>query len=125
MSDTENSFEQQRKSTKSSRKQSKNSQGSRNTNNKESSIGADGNVPVIKRECSRFLTKFERARIIGERAIEIENGAQVNIEIDDEITDPLKIAELELKQGKINYKIRRYLPNGNYEDWNVNELIFD
>ena len=38
-------------------------------------------------------------------------------------TDPLKIAMMELKENKIPMIIRRYLPDGSYEDWAANELI--
>ncbi len=38
-------------------------------------------------------------------------------------TDPLKIAMLELNQGKIPIIVRRYLPDGSYEDWAASELI--
>jgi DNA-directed RNA polymerase I, II, and III subunit RPABC2 len=39
--------------------------------------------------------------------------------------NPLSIAEKELKDGKIPFIIRRYLPNNTYEDWKVNELKLD
>jgi len=38
-------------------------------------------------------------------------------------TDPLQIAMKELQQRKIPLIIRRYLPDGTYEDWTVSELI--
>ena len=41
------------------------------------------------------------------------------------LTDPLSIAELELKQKKIPLMVRRYLPDGSYEDWAASELIVD
>ena len=81
--------------------------------------------PIKERETSRFLTKFERAKILGERAIQISNGAKVMVEVDKGVWDPMIIAEKELREKKINYVVRRYLPDGNYEDWNLNELIFD
>ena len=81
--------------------------------------------PIKERETSRFLTKFERAKILGERAIQISNGAKVMVEVEKGVWDPMVIAEKELREKKINYVIRRYLPDGNYEDWNLNELIFD
>ena len=40
-------------------------------------------------------------------------------------TDPYKVAELELSQGKIPFIIRRYLPDHTYEDWKVSELTYD
>ena len=38
-------------------------------------------------------------------------------------TDPLKIAEMELREDKIPMIVRRYLPDGSYEDWKVKDLI--
>jgi DNA-directed RNA polymerase I, II, and III subunit RPABC2 len=40
-------------------------------------------------------------------------------------SDPLEIAEKELKQRKIPFTVRRYLPDGSFEDWAVRELIQD
>ena len=37
-------------------------------------------------------------------------------------TDPLEIAKKELRFRKIPLMIRRYLPDGSHEDWNVREL---
>jgi DNA-directed RNA polymerase I, II, and III subunit RPABC2 len=82
-------------------------------------------IPIKDRLTSRFLTKYERAKIIGERAIQINNGSEVYVEIPNGVWDSLKIAEKELKEKKIPYVIRRYLPNGEFEDWELNELIFD
>ena len=45
----------------------------------------------------------------------------VDLERDD--YDPISIAEKELIENKIPFIIRRYLPDGSYEDWKVNELI--
>jgi len=43
------------------------------------------------------------------------------VEVGDE-TDPLKIAEKELAAKLIPLIVRRYLPDGSYEDWRVDEL---
>jgi len=45
----------------------------------------------------------------------------VNVRNDE--YDPIAIAEKELIEGKIPFIIRRYLPDGSYEDWNANHLI--
>jgi hypothetical protein len=37
-------------------------------------------------------------------------------------TDPLAIARLELKAKRIPLVVRRFLPDGSYEDWHVKEL---
>ena len=81
--------------------------------------------PIQERETSRFLTKYERAKVLGERAIQISNGAKVMVEIEEGVWDPMIIAEKELREKKIEYIVRRYLPDGTYEDWDLKELIFD
>lgn len=81
--------------------------------------------PVKERITTKFLTKYERARIIGARALQISKNAPILVEFDSNTWDPLKIAEKELHERKIPFKIRRYLPDGSYEDWRVDELIFD
>ena len=44
------------------------------------------------------------------------------VEIDAE-SDPLQIAAKELRERKIPIIIRRYLPDGSFEDWGIDELI--
>ena len=77
-----------------------------------------------KRQTMPYMTKYERARIIGARAFQIAMNAPVMIDVEKE-TDPLKIATKELRAGKVPFIIRRHLPNGTYEDWAVNELIIE
>ena len=69
-----------------------------------------------------FLTKYERARILGQRAKQINMGAQAFVEIPENVIDGIIVAELELKQKKIPFIIKRPLPNGACEYWNVNDL---
>ena len=79
-------------------------------------------VPKDKRITTPFMTKYERARILGTRALQISMCAPVMVELEGE-TDPLQIALKELKARKIPIIIRRYLPDGSYEDWEINELV--
>ena len=54
------------------------------------------------------LNKFEKTRILSARALEIANGAKPNIDIDlkDKLNrDYVKIAEMELEQGKLDLEI--------------------
>ncbi len=71
-----------------------------------------------------FLTKYEKTRIIGARALQISKNSPILISTDilGNETDPIAIAEMELREGKIPFIIRRYLPDGSYEDWPVKEL---
>nr|CAG4638201.1 EOG090X0MJU [Chydorus sphaericus] len=75
-----------------------------------------------KRITTPYMTKYERARVLGTRALQIAMCAPVMVELEGE-TDPLQIAMKELKQKKIPIIIRRYLPDGSYEDWGIDELI--
>jgi len=79
-------------------------------------------VAASKRITTPYMTKYERARILGTRALQIAMCAPVMVELEGE-TDPLQIAMKELKLRKIPIIIRRYLPDGSYEDWSIDELI--
>ncbi|KAJ1524955.1 hypothetical protein ONE63_009811 [Megalurothrips usitatus] len=83
---------------------------------------AGGGVAKAKRITTRYMTKYERARVLGTRALQIAMCAPVMVELEGE-TDPLQIAMKELKQRKIPIVIRRYLPDQSYEDWGIDELI--
>ena len=72
-----------------------------------------------------FMTKYERARILGTRAMQISRNAPVFVELEPHETDPLLIAEKELREKKIPFIIRRYLPDGSYEDWPISDLIIE
>lgn len=85
--------------------------------------GTDG-VASSQRITTKYLTKYERARVLGTRALQISMNAPIMVDLDGE-TDPLKIAEKELRERKIPIIIRRYLPDGSHEDWKVDELIVD
>lgn len=81
-------------------------------------------IPKDERSTTPYMTKYERARILGTRALQISMNAPVLVDIEGE-TDPLQIAMKELSQKKIPLVIRRFLPDGSYEDWGCDELIFD
>ena len=61
------------------------------------------------------LTRFEKARIMGARALQLSLGAPVFIEIPENATTSLEIAMQELKLRVIPIVIKRTLPNGDYQ----------
>ena len=69
-----------------------------------------------------LLTKYEKTRILGQRAKQIECGAVPLIQVPPNIIDSYLIANLELEQNKIPFIIRRPLPNGGMEYWYVSDL---
>ena len=85
--------------------------------------GAGGAVDPSKRCCTRYMTKYETARVLGTRALQLSMNAPPMVEVPRGETDPLKIAMLELNAGKIPIIVRRYLPDGSFEDWKASELI--
>ncbi|KAF8578754.1 RNA polymerase Rpb6 [Ramaria rubella] len=82
----------------------------------------DERKPNKVRVTTPYLTKYERARVLGTRALQISMNAPVLVPLDGE-SDALQIAIKELSQGKTPLIIRRYLPDGSFEDWSVSELI--
>ncbi|QIW97562.1 hypothetical protein AMS68_003080 [Peltaster fructicola] len=79
-------------------------------------------IPNEKRTSTPYMTKYERARILGTRALQISMNAPVLVDVEGE-TDPLQIAIKELREKKVPLVVRRYLPDGWYEDWTCEELL--
>ena len=69
-----------------------------------------------------YLTKYEKARILGQRAKQIESGSRPLVKIPENIVDSYIIAELELREKKIPFIIRRPIPGGACEYWNLRDL---
>jgi len=69
-----------------------------------------------------ILTKYEKTRILGQRAKQINNGSKPFINLPESIIDGYTIAELELKEKKIPFIIRRPLPNGKSEYLKIKDL---
>eukprot|EP00183_Erythrolobus_madagascarensis_P000747 CAMPEP_0185848158 /NCGR_PEP_ID=MMETSP1354-20130828/3142_1 /TAXON_ID=708628 /ORGANISM="Erythrolobus madagascarensis, Strain CCMP3276" /LENGTH=142 /DNA_ID=CAMNT_0028548523 /DNA_START=102 /DNA_END=531 /DNA_ORIENTATION=+ len=90
----------------------------------ETAAAAEKVEPQLRRT-PKIMSKYERARILGTRALQISLGAPVMVEVEDGVTDPLIIARKELVAQKIPITVRRYLPDGSYEDWNVDELLVE
>ncbi len=61
-------------------------------------------------------TRFEKARIVGARALQISMGAPILVEADESISNPIDIAMKELDAGTLPITIRRTLPDGTYQD---------
>ena len=76
------------------------------------------------RRTSPYMTKYERARIIGTRALQISMNAPVMVDTEG-MFDPMEIAEKELLAKLVPFVVRRALPDGTYEDWKVSELMQD
>ena len=62
------------------------------------------------------LTRFEKARIMGARALQLSLGAPTFIDIPETAATSLDIAMEELEQRLIPISIRRVLPNGDFQN---------
>jgi DNA-directed RNA polymerase I, II, and III subunit RPABC2 len=69
-----------------------------------------------------FITKYEKTRIIGERAKQLNAGAKPFIVVDNTIIDGYLIALKEYEEKKIPFIIRRPIPNGTCEYWKLKDL---
>ncbi|RQM07202.1 hypothetical protein DH86_00000895, partial [Scytalidium sp. 3C] len=66
----------------------------------------DKKIPNDQRTTTPYMTKYERARILGTRALQISMNAPVLVDLEGE-TDPLQIAIKELREKKIPLIVRR------------------
>ena len=69
------------------------------------------------------LTRFEKARILGARALQLSLGAPPFIAVPKEVATSLDLAYNELEKRVIPITIRRVLPNGDFQ--NIPIDLFD
>ena len=69
-----------------------------------------------------ILTKYERTRVLGQRAKQINDGAMPFVKVPEGVIDGYLIALKELEEKKIPFIIRRPLPNRGSEYWHLEDL---
>jgi DNA-directed RNA polymerase I, II, and III subunit RPABC2 len=69
------------------------------------------------------LTRFERARIVGARALQVTLGAPILVSLPGGMSDPIDIAVEELKDGVLPMTVRRTLPEGSFQDIPLIDLL--
>lgn len=69
------------------------------------------------------LTRYEKARIVGARSLQLSMGAPILIFVPEEVKDIIDISILELEEGVLPITIRRSLPDGTYQDIPLNWLL--
>jgi DNA-directed RNA polymerase I, II, and III subunit RPABC2 len=82
----------------------------------------DGQIVDNFHKTLPFVSKFEKARILGVRAKQINNGASVMIDVPEHVIDGYTIAQMEYEQKKIPFIVKRPLPNGAVEYWKFSDL---
>jgi DNA-directed RNA polymerase I, II, and III subunit RPABC2 len=81
-----------------------------------------GNITDPLHKTLPFITKYEKARILGERAKQIASGAIPLINVDETIIDSYIIATKEFEEKAIPFIIKRPLPSGGCEYWKLADL---
>ncbi len=71
---------------------------------------------VIRVDCGERHTKYERARIIGSRALQLSQGAPLLIKLSKKELEglkynPVEIAKREYEAGAIPIAVKRVLPH--------------
>ena len=69
-----------------------------------------------------FITKYEKARVLGERAKQLNSGAKPFVEVEPSVLDGYLIALKEFEEKKIPFILKRPLPNGGCEYWKMKDL---
>jgi DNA-directed RNA polymerase I, II, and III subunit RPABC2 len=69
-----------------------------------------------------FITRYEKARIIGERTKQLNAGANPFVQVEPSVIDGYLIALKEFDEKKIPFIIKRPLPNGSCEYWKMSDL---
>jgi DNA-directed RNA polymerase I, II, and III subunit RPABC2 len=82
----------------------------------------DGNIIDPLHRTQPFITKYEKARILGERAKQINAGSKPFIAVDENVIDGYLIALKEFEEKKLPFIVKRPLPNGGCEYWKLQDL---
>lgn len=69
------------------------------------------------------LTRFEKARMVGARSLQLAMGAPPFVTIEKGLKDPISIAMAELEEGGLPVSIRRTLPNRVFQDIPIRALM--
>lgn len=69
-----------------------------------------------------FLTKYERTRVLGQRAKQINSGSKPYVVVPDHILDGYIIAQMELAQKRLPFIVERPIHGGGCEYWRVRDL---
>ena len=82
----------------------------------------DGNIIDPLHRTQPFITKYEKARIIGERAKQVNAGSKPFVSLDENVIDGYLIALKEFEERKLPFIVKRPLPNGGCEYWKLQDL---
>lgn len=71
---------------------------------------------------TKYMTKYEKARLLGIRAHQLSKGAPPMVHVDG-LIDVMDIAKKELAEYKMPLIVRRKNPDGSYIDIKASDMI--
>jgi len=83
---------------------------------------ANGAVVDPLHRTSPFMTKYEKTRLLGIRAKQLDRGATPLVKVPVGVIDGYTIALAELEQKRMPFIIRRPIPGGGSEYWRAYDL---
>ena len=82
----------------------------------------NGNIVDPFHKTLPFITRYEKARILGERAKQLNSGSKAMVDVEPTVIDGYLIALKEFEEKKIPFIIKRPLPNGGCEYWRFSDM---
>jgi len=81
-----------------------------------------GNIVDPLHQSIPFVTKYEKTRILGERARQLNAGATPFVEVEPEVIDGYVIALKEFQEKKIPFILKRPISGNHVEYWKLSDL---
>jgi DNA-directed RNA polymerase I, II, and III subunit RPABC2 len=83
-------------------------------------------LPARTKNTSPFMTRYEKPGLIGFRTKQLQKNSPPMLSLAElgTETNPFNIAEMELEKRVIPVKVRRYRPDGYFEDWAIGEFEY-
>lgn len=82
------------------------------------------NYDPNRNKTKNIMSKYEKVKIIGVRAEQLQRGATPLVPIDvTKSFDPRMIAHQELQERKLPMMLCRKLPDGTREYWRIDDMI--
>ena len=84
----------------------------------------DNGMPDVYHQADPIMTKFEFARLKGERLQQLKSGSPPFVLVPPYVTSMEEIFDLEFSNKRLPFIIKRGLPGGVNEYWKVKDLIY-
>jgi DNA-directed RNA polymerase I, II, and III subunit RPABC2 len=91
--------------------------------NNDASTSSSSDTSQSHHRTTKYLTTFEEIKVLGARAMQLRNNAEPLVEVIGNGRDtPMDVAKRELHAKRLKFIVRRFLPDGTFEDRRVDQL---